>query len=766
MILRSLELKSFGQFIDKSYEFRRGINIVVGPNEAGKSTMMESIPTILFGCKDKKRFRSWGKNIPCAAALLFENRHNNVRIERNIDTDHIELCQCDDMYHEQCNFAAVVPVGEHSSQRLEYQHYLQKFLGVSDELLFRSSFFVGQGDFPSNAVEITKQLRTLLSGFSRGDSRVVLQALQDDYLVITNENPWSEIKTSPRELELVREALGDLNAQQLQIQELKTQLQQTKQQIAIAEAQMDQDRNEYNAGIDYIAWIQRQWQQGQNKDVEQLECCDGDESAGNGNHVANDAGTSSLVEELQHLEKILSDAGIPVTIPEVLPKLLAEADDIRCKLVALQQEMVPLHKSRRKIILPSWRQRLAVSLLVTTLVAAGIYFYPEMQNMLLAGFSALMMTIWIWFTIGWRRKKGEQRVVDLQLAAIEQQRNEYRSCLRELDEEFEKFGLASSAIELVKMKKQLETHEHIFERLSELRLLLQPQDRQEKQHGQQDVCQVASVNNNADSMDEFAAVVDPDITVAATESTSQELNTHHLQPEDLPEAQKKLDQLQEVIRRSEVEILKLLRQAAVLEGRLVDADKLNVTEEQLRQRAVELEMQKTVLGCSYDVLNDAVTEFYQNNIGELERQAGEYLSMATMGKYHAIKITENYAVLVVKRGQRDEVQLEHLSRGTIDLVCLVIRLALTRFLTDDEYLPFFLDDNLVNLDTNRLLETVEALERLSKEHQIVMFTHDERLYKLASKRRWHIVSLGRQRAPQDGRKKEGAKSDGGQLSFL
>jgi len=49
MILRSIELESFGRFRGQTVEFRRGLNLVIGPNEAGKSTIAEAVPAVLFG---------------------------------------------------------------------------------------------------------------------------------------------------------------------------------------------------------------------------------------------------------------------------------------------------------------------------------------------------------------------------------------------------------------------------------------------------------------------------------------------------------------------------------------------------------------------------------------------------------------------------------------------------------------------------------------------------------------------------------------------
>ena len=152
MILRSLKLKNFGRFSDKNYDFRRGMNLVIGPNEAGKSTMMASIPAILFGMRDKKRYLPWGRSQCCDAALLFESQNGNVRIERDILSDYVKLVQSDDMYQEQYRFSGVVSQESHTVESQEYGQTLRQLLGLNDETLFSASLFVGQGDFPPTLV--------------------------------------------------------------------------------------------------------------------------------------------------------------------------------------------------------------------------------------------------------------------------------------------------------------------------------------------------------------------------------------------------------------------------------------------------------------------------------------------------------------------------------------------------------------------------------------------------------------------------------------
>jgi len=48
MELRRLDIMNFGRFRDHSVELRPGLNVLVGPNESGKSTFVEALATILY----------------------------------------------------------------------------------------------------------------------------------------------------------------------------------------------------------------------------------------------------------------------------------------------------------------------------------------------------------------------------------------------------------------------------------------------------------------------------------------------------------------------------------------------------------------------------------------------------------------------------------------------------------------------------------------------------------------------------------------------
>ena len=59
MKIRELNLKNFGKFSGRSFHFCDGINVIYGPNEAGKTTIYTAIGALLFGL-EKQRGRAAG----------------------------------------------------------------------------------------------------------------------------------------------------------------------------------------------------------------------------------------------------------------------------------------------------------------------------------------------------------------------------------------------------------------------------------------------------------------------------------------------------------------------------------------------------------------------------------------------------------------------------------------------------------------------------------------------------------------------------------
>ena len=63
MRLIEIHLDGFGRLVDRSFRFTSGLNLVFGPNEAGKSTMQRAILALLYGFLDRGRVSSAQREI-------------------------------------------------------------------------------------------------------------------------------------------------------------------------------------------------------------------------------------------------------------------------------------------------------------------------------------------------------------------------------------------------------------------------------------------------------------------------------------------------------------------------------------------------------------------------------------------------------------------------------------------------------------------------------------------------------------------------------
>lgn len=90
MKLEHLHIAGFGRLSGVDIGFGEGLTVIAGPNEAGKSTIVECLLRLLFGFpesqfnKERKRFEPWNGNVPYAAALRYRLDDGRVfEVERD-----------------------------------------------------------------------------------------------------------------------------------------------------------------------------------------------------------------------------------------------------------------------------------------------------------------------------------------------------------------------------------------------------------------------------------------------------------------------------------------------------------------------------------------------------------------------------------------------------------------------------------------------------------------------------------------------------------
>jgi DNA repair exonuclease SbcCD ATPase subunit len=739
MILRRLELKHFGKFGERTFEFRQGMNLVVGPNEAGKSTLMEAIPAVLFGLRKKDRFKPWGRQGNSEAVLNLEDRGHTIRIERDILSDRVCLAEGDDLHHVLYSFEGKVSPQGRSSERVEYLEQLIRLFGIADEDVFRASLFFGQSSLEIfGKGGLSTKIKTLLSGFGEVDYDRVLDSLCDDYFAITRQNPWGKDKTRDRELEEVCKRIEVLEKRWFEARKALQELEGLRKDIHRVKESIETDSSEYAKGERYLTWIRKQYRLEEKEEILRR-----DFSRVNGQAEK----VSELEQRRKTLEKELAKTGLPREIPEDLPILLSESEEVRKELVALQEESAGLREQLLAHSAPLWRLSGLLSLLFIVGGGALVWMRPEWLTNILMGSGLLTALVWIVYLRRAGLQHAERSRLKGQAQILERGREEAQVRLTELDERFEKIGMFPSAVDIVKMQRNLERNRQLIDQLREVESALKVLEdsaelTREKEHLTRELAVLGERMERERPMSRNGLIP----------------------PEELPDAEEKLKELGESLKKSEKELLELTRKEAALQGALSDLQQIEEEGERLKERETSLTRRKKALAMACELLSGAVEEFRQSYLERLAVESGHYLGIATGGRYDAIRLDDDFS-LFLEGKQGNWYSVEHFSRGTVDAVYFAVRLALARHLSCGRRPPLFLDDPMVNFDTARLGETLNALEELSGEHQIILFTHDENLLRRAAKKRWNVVSLEDSKITPPLESEE-RRENVGQLSFL
>ena len=702
MILRSVELESFGKFRGEQFELRRGMNLVIGPNEAGKSTLAEAIPAVLFGSDRLERYKPWGRNT-CAAALVFEGQGRTIQIRRNLLSDEVQLIERDDMYHVLSQFSGKVPLRGRSATCREYLDLLETLLGVSDEGLFRATYFFGHHPQEWLGDELAKKLRSLVSGSAESDYAQILDALLDEHFQLTRDNPWGRDKQRDREYEEVCQRLAACGAESgVPVFVELDSAGDVSEQIEVLTRELDNDRSEYAKGERYIAQVRSR--------VAALQ-------------LAAVVDTAPVVDEAPAAKpaapappgtsgEALVAAGLPADPPRALPEILSQAAAIRQELAELQRPYSDLKGREGRIPTMPWGLLTGGAVLVAA--AAGVAWWrgaPPLWSALgavlgLAGLAA-------WGFLRRRRLGSLKEACDKERRRLDQMKFAAQTHQAELAERCEALGLPSSAIDLVRLQKLVTAHQPLLD---------------------------AYWSGTAPPAVEGAAPpltpLTPPVKPAAAAATEASPPPAGPSSDELRQLEARLQEFAAQMRLKEERLASLKRQQDSSAAQLGTAD----VRPTLVRRKHELEDRIAVLRKAVDLLAAAVDAYSGSHLLRLNEEVSRLFGKLTGGRHPAVQLDDNMAPMIQVDGRRWQ-PVEHFSRGTVDALYLALRIALAKVRGDGRSLPLMLDDPFVHLDQRRLTTALNLVDLASTDGQLILLSHNLELGKRAARERWHVVPL-------------------------
>ncbi len=220
MTINEIYIKHFGKLSSYKLTAHDGVNIIYGPNEAGKSTIMAFIKAMLYGAgraETRRKYEPWdgGK---MGGTLSFECAGKHYSLSRQFGStkalDKIELwCKTTG---EQVDLPEKVEPGEYLLGINEMSFVNSVFIGQinpaisgsNDEILTKLMNLASSGDETASRTEIEGRLKDAASKLSSKRSDAIIPALEAEQSELLSKR--SEIVDQFKQADSLRESVKEL----------------------------------------------------------------------------------------------------------------------------------------------------------------------------------------------------------------------------------------------------------------------------------------------------------------------------------------------------------------------------------------------------------------------------------------------------------------------------------------------------------------------------------------------------------------------------
>ncbi|HMS15783.1 MAG TPA: AAA family ATPase [Planctomycetota bacterium] len=705
MKLLRVKLHGFGQFnrgLDVSFAEDR-LTLVVGRNEAGKSTLLNSIFGILFGFRDLnlvRKYEPWDQHDAYAGEVeLKSDEGPRFRIHRDFAKNRATIDRLTASGSERI-FEGQADPRANREEDLQYFDALGKILGFKDEAIFRSTVFFGQ---QSLQTAVSDQIRRLISGSSSLDYKGALHELHSRFSELTTENPW-KTKAKGRQ-RLIESTRGDLEQERARLKtgrqtltrslELEAEVEGLNQSLGRADA----DRIEAERDLDGKERLFHLL--GRAEDSERRY----KESLARRDNCKRYSDRLATLEEQErsrfgHLKNAPSDFDAQVRA------YATDQAEMQKELDLLTAERKHLDQLRPT---PNNKNGLTAGGTLAGLGAASALLIPGAQ---IIGAAAAVAAGLLGYNIGRQVGTGYKEERARLLERIQSLQQQVKVRRKRSDEILALMGptlLGRDPDQII----------HEFQEFKTLREEKKSVLAAIKALGSADVIerefQEASKERGAVAASLEALLKDhPSFANMKVRADVGRL---------LEEARARFRALQtratEEQRRLEACRIELATLGTHLKGNLAEMEEGVRAKE---QRLDTLDLERDALKEAIDTLDECIKEFQDGDAFRLSQEISAIFSKITGEKYTRVQLGSSLEP-VLSRGDEVPISPQDLSQGAQDQLYFAMRVAMARHLSRNIRLPLFLDDPFVNFDQERLQITKDVLGHL-EEHQVIMVTCD------------------------------------------
>jgi len=695
--LRCLRVRRFRRLRSLEISFHPGLNVIFGPNEAGKSTLREAIIMALYGnaattsSAIRESTRSWGAEHPAVLELEFEVDGEVYTLGKDFHGRKVFL---------------------RDSRGNQWQGYtrIQKavgnLLGFANENLYRSTAHVAQAELDrlsSDSPDIARELSRIMTGGGQ-DANVVAALRHLEQKIEAQQKGLLRYAKDPGPIKRLEDRVASLEARRGELLQKANQAIRSRQELGKVSGELEKATTDLAIQEALLTTNQELLHiEDRLQELKKLE------SQLDERIKKIDQNLSELSQVNEEIAMLAGEGKVPEEGElERLREIHARHSSARDRAEHLAREVERVEESLPEV--PGF-VRWAVPALFTLAgiaIVLGLALSAERGIAwgiltTLPGVSFALLAYKLWKVRESRRDK-EQRLESLR-KEVEDARTEAESLLGEMRRLLQE--LRCNSLEEAARRREK------FQRLDAKKgaLVRSIQDLQGE--------------HTLEDLREQYRDVQREIFMLSEHLKDPEVAAKRLLPLEV-------QRLEEMVKRLSAQVRELEQRKQRLEWEIEHyspaLDELKEVEEQLQEEKERLQQERNrlrVYEITYEMLEEAHRQVMVPAREVVSSRAGEYLRILTGGRYDRVRMAEDslqVEVWVDEAQQWLPPREPEFSRGTIDQVYLATRLALVEVLAQGKSPPLVLDDPFVHFDEERLQAAMDLVRRLSSQYQVLLFT--------------------------------------------
>jgi DNA repair exonuclease SbcCD ATPase subunit len=698
MLISHILLRNFGKFENFACDFTPGLNVIKGPNEAGKSTLASAITAALFldpvkGRKELTELSRWQSGELPALEAVLDIEGKSFHLLKDFKSGKIELENEDAGIK---NYAADF-----------VEEWLTEQMGIPSEEIFKATACIAQGEIneiESSFEAIKDKLESLVTGGKEEKAASnILAKIEKRIGEISNENngtgELARLETLSKEIdyniEKLSREIANLKAKRSDLIQVEMTYKNVNEDLSAKKEHLDRS----------------------------LQASRLDETSLKTDHERHEI-EQKIGEAQESLQKIKGLRDRQANLKNVDPRIVQAVTNIESSLGYLQPKSRELEADMAEAADEFESYKIGQAYVACAVIGAlgcvimGLPYFLGMLEFLssISGYGLFASCGLLVFGLGIAISRNQHRKYLGERAAkletkFSAHNMELQSQTAALNELLTKYTAAS----IDDLKRGVWQFDDIEKEISREREIYE---------SKLDGKSLQDLERRKEELEDLAA---------RTTKIKREMAQYIVDENELNRQKQVVSQFEDRIKDLERERVVLRQQLETAEGGSELLAGYVERREQISERIESLRRNIAVLELIADCIIEARQNVLVSTLEVLNSRTSDILNKLTSGHYSRVRFDKSTMKFqVYSDSKRQWLDPESgLSSGTADQVYLAARLALAELIAEDKNSVMILDDPFSGYDQARMESTMKVLKEFSGNHQILLLTSQDHYDKWA-----------------------------------